>query len=242
METKTRPFAATPTRRRSVRLLAAAAAMTLVAGITWATTANAAGGPNLSLGKTPSASSTNGPYVAANLNDGNQASYWESVNNSFPQWAQIDLGSEQSIDQVVLKLPAGWGARTQTLSVQGSTNGSGFATIVSSAAYTFDPGSANTVTINFTAFTTRSVRVNSTANTGWIAAQLSELEIYGAAGGSGNLAAGRPTAESAHADVYGAGNVVDGNQASYWESVNNAFPQWVQVDLGSSVSVNRVVL
>ena len=28
-----------------------------------------------------------------------------------------DLGSTVSIDQVVLKLPAGWGERTQTLSV-----------------------------------------------------------------------------------------------------------------------------
>jgi Alpha-1,3-glucanase catalytic domain D2/Alpha-1,3-glucanase catalytic domain D1/NedA-like, galactose-binding domain/CARDB len=231
------------TSKRPVRLAAASLALTLIAALTWAATANAAGGPNLSLGKTATASSTNGPYVTGNLNDGNQASYWESTNNAFPQWAQIDLGSDQSIDQVVLRLPTGWGARTQTLTLQGSSNGSGFATIVSSATYTFNPSSANTVTINFTAFTTRYVRVNITANTGWSAAQLSELEIYGTAtSGSGNLAAGRPTAESGHADVYQSGNVVDGNQGTYWESVNNAFPQWVQVDLGSSVSVNRVVL
>ena len=38
------------------------------------------------------------------------------------------------------------------------------------------------------------------------------------------------------------GNANDGNQATYWESTNNAFPQWIQVDLGAAVSVNRVVL
>src|SRR5690606_12579233 len=140
--------------------------------------------------------------------------------------------SEQSIDQVVLKLPAGWESRTQTLSIQGSTNGSGFVTIVSSAAYTFNPSTGNTVTINFTAYSTRYVRVHITANTGWPAAQLSELEVYGAQqSGGGNLAAGRPTAESGHADVYPSANIVDGNQTTYWESANNAFPQWAQVDL-----------
>ena len=229
--------------KRTVRLVAASVVMTLVATVTWAATAHAAGGPNLSLGRTATTSSSNGPYVAGNLNDGNQATYWESANQGFPQWAQVDLGSEQSIDQVVLKLPTGWEARTQTLSIQGSSNGSGFATIVSSATYTFNPASGNTVTITFTPYTTRYVRVHITANTGWPAGQLSELEVYGAGpAGSGNLAAGRPTAESGHADVYPSANAVDGNQATYWESVNNAFPQWIQVDLGSSVSINRVVL
>ena len=57
-----------------------------------------------------------------------------------------------------------------------------------------------------------------------------------------NLAAGKPTAESSHAQVYGSGNAVDGNASSYWESANNAFPQWVQVDLGAATAVSRVVV
>src|SRR5262245_39892372 len=121
-----KPNIGPPTRRNPVRLVAAAAALTVVAAITWASTANAAGGPNLSLGKTATASSTNGPYTAGNLTDGNPATYWESTNNSFPQWAQIDLGASTSIDQVVLKLPSGWETRTQTLSIDGSANGSTF--------------------------------------------------------------------------------------------------------------------
>jgi hypothetical protein len=57
-----------------------------------------------------------------------------------------------------------------------------------------------------------------------------------------NLALGRPTFESGHADVYGSGNTTDGNANTYWESANNAFPQWVTIDLGSVQTVSRVVV
>jgi hypothetical protein len=57
-----------------------------------------------------------------------------------------------------------------------------------------------------------------------------------------NLAAGRPTSESSHVDVYGSGNAVDGNPSTYWESANHAFPQSLTVDLGSVRAVSRVVL
>jgi len=202
----------------------------------------AAAGTNLAAGKAVSASSANGQYTAANLNDGNQDTYWESANGTFPQWAQIDLGASTSINQVVLKLPASWGARTQTLSVQGSTDNSTFSTIVASAGYSFDPNSANAVTINFGATSTRYVRVNVTANTGWTAAQISEFEIYGTTATSANLALGKTMSASGVSQTYAASNANDGNQSSYWESTNNAFPQWLRVDLGASVAVNKVVL
>ncbi|MET9343417.1 discoidin domain-containing protein [Nonomuraea sp. NPDC003804] len=48
--------------------------------------------------------------------------------------------------------------------------------------------------------------------------------------------------ESSHTDVYPAANADEGNQATYGESADNAFPQWIQVDLGSPVSVDQVVL
>ena len=140
---------------------------------------SAAGGPNLALSKTATASGYADVYVASNVNDGSQSTYWESANNAFPQWLQIDLGASANIDQIVLKLPSGWGARTQTLSVQGSTNGSSFTTIVNSAGYSFNPSTGNTVTINFAETAARYVRLSFTANTGWQAGQLSEFEIYG---------------------------------------------------------------
>ncbi|HEV7711186.1 MAG TPA: discoidin domain-containing protein, partial [Asanoa sp.] len=229
-------------RRSRLRVVVATAVAAALVTMGWQVPASAAGGPNLALGKTASASSTNNGFATGNLNDGNAGSYWES-SGALPQWAQIDLGASTSIDQVVLKLPSGWGARSQTVTLQGSTNGSTFSTVVGAASYAFNPASGNAVTINFTATSIRYVRASIGANTGWSAAQLSELEVYGAGGtGTGNLAQGKSTAESGHSDVYGSGNVVDGNQGSYWESTNNSFPEWVQVDLGSTQAVNRVVL
>ncbi len=57
-----------------------------------------------------------------------------------------------------------------------------------------------------------------------------------------NLAAGRSVSASGSHPEYGTGNATDGNQATYWESTNHAFPQWIQVDLGSARSIDQVVL
>jgi hypothetical protein len=112
--------------------------------------------------------------------DGNSSSYWESANNAFPQWLQVDLGATTAVSRIVLKLPppSAWGTRTQTLSVQGSTNGSSFSTVAGSAGYTFNPATGNTVTITFAATSQRYLRLNFTGNTGWPAGQVSEFEIY----------------------------------------------------------------
>jgi hypothetical protein len=303
---------------------------------------------NVAAGAPASASSTNGAFVASNMTDTDPSTYWESTNGVFPQWAQVDLGQNYSVGKVVLKLPPSWGARTETLSLSGSTDGSTFSTIAGSAGYLFDPNAnGNTVTITFNATTARYVRATVTANSGWSAGQVSDFEVFPAAGGSAvlsasptsltfgsqavnttsaaqtvtvtnagtasvtvssvtttgdflqtntcgtpvpvggsctvgvsfrptasgtrtgsvsvasnasntptviastgtgasttntNLAAGKATSESSHTDVYPSANVTDGNPSTYWESVNNAFPQWVQVDLGSAQSAGRVVL
>ncbi|MEV1328080.1 discoidin domain-containing protein [Micromonospora costi] len=289
---------------------------------------------NLAAGRPATASSQNGPFVAGNAVDGDRGSYWEASNGVFPQWWQVDLGAGHPVNRLVLALPAGWETRTQTLSVQGSTDGATFTTLAPSAGIRFDPAAGNTATITLPGATARHVRVTVTGNTAWPAAQLAQVEVYAATGtptpptAPGNLtvtgrtatsvslawsasidtdgvagyqvrqggqtvasvtgtsatvtglspattytftvvaldtagavsppsaavtattdpaartdlARGRPTAESSHTQAYGSANVVDGNPDSYWESANNAFPQWVQVDLGAATTVGRVVL
>ncbi|WP_339292239.1 discoidin domain-containing protein [Paenibacillus sp. FSL W8-0187] len=137
---------------------------------------------NLAAGKNMTASSYNQTYVAGNANDSNQATYWESNNNAFPQWLQVDLDGSYNVNKVILKLPAsGWETRSQTLTVQASSNGSTFINLASSAAYTFNPADGNKVTINLTAQSARYVRLLFTANTEWPAGQISEFEVYGQA-------------------------------------------------------------
>jgi hypothetical protein len=136
--------------------------------------------PNLAQGQPATSSGYTQSYAPANAVDGNTSSYWESTDNSFPQWIQVDLGSATKVGRLVLDLPpsSAWAARTQILSVSGSTDGSTFSTVVPSATYTFNPSSGNTVTITFTAATTRYLRLTFTANSGWAAGQLSELQAY----------------------------------------------------------------
>ncbi|GAA1687996.1 CARDB domain-containing protein [Kribbella yunnanensis] len=165
------------------RLLTALLAATLATSalVPQAPSASAAvlAGPNLAAGKAAAASSVTQSYVASNVTDGNQGTYWESANNAFPQWVQVDLGSSIATNQVVLKLPtSGWGARNQTIAVQGSTDGQNFNDLSAAASRAFNPPT-NTVTIDYGNATVRYVRIHVTANTGWPAGQLSELEVYG---------------------------------------------------------------
>lgn len=121
-------------------------------------------------------------YTPAKAVDGDAATYWESTNNAFPQSITVDLGKTEAVRRLVLKLPppAAWGPRTQTLSVHGSADGTTYSTLAESKDYRFDPASGNKVTITLPASTPdiRHLRLRVTANTGWPAAQFSEVEAY----------------------------------------------------------------
>ncbi|GIG68154.1 discoidin domain-containing protein [Phytomonospora endophytica] len=184
------------------------------------------------------ASSVTDAHPAAHLTDGDRSTYWESASGRLPQWATVDLGTVKRVDRVTLELPGKFDARTQTLAVQGSLDGGGYATIAGSAEYTFDPA----VTIEFPATLARYVRIHVTANSAGSTAQLAELVVGEVLAAGPNLALGKTMTEKSHTDVYPAGNANDGRQDTYWESANNAFPQWIQVDLGAAVGVNQVVL
>ncbi|WTE74830.1 discoidin domain-containing protein [Streptomyces sp. NBC_01615] len=136
---------------------------------------------NLAKGRPATATGSQDVYTPGKAVDGDANSYWESTNNAFPQALTIDLGSAQAVRRLVLKLPpsSAWGARTQTLSVLGSADGSAYSTVVASAGYRFDPATGNTVTVTLPSSTSlRFLRLDVTANTGWPAGQFSEVEAY----------------------------------------------------------------
>jgi hypothetical protein len=121
-------------------------------------------------------------YVAANANDGNASTYWESTDGVWPSTLTVDLGSTQTLGTTGLDLPplTVWQTRTQTLSILGSNDDSTWTTIVASATYTWNPATGNTVTIGFPSGTAyRYVRLDFTANSVQNGAQVSEWQIYG---------------------------------------------------------------
>ncbi|MFG2525791.1 discoidin domain-containing protein [Streptomyces sp. NPDC048527] len=143
-------------------------------------TAAAPAGGNLALGGTADASGHTQDYVPANAVDREANTYWESTDNAFPQWFQVKLRQNSPVGRIVMKLPPypAWGARTQTITIQGSTDGSTWTTLAGSAGYTFDPSSGNAATATFSAATVRYLRLTFTANTGWPAGQLSRLQAF----------------------------------------------------------------
>jgi hypothetical protein len=139
-------------------------------------------GRNLAKGRPATATGSADVYTPAKAVDGDPATYWESTNNAFPQSITVDLGKTEAVRRLVLKLPppAVWGARTQTLSVLGSADGTTYTTLADAKDYRFDPASGNKVTVTLPGSTpnVRHLRLRVTANTGWPAAQFSEVEAY----------------------------------------------------------------
>ncbi|MGW7616537.1 discoidin domain-containing protein [Streptomyces antimycoticus] len=209
--------------------------------------AHAADGANLALGRPVTASGAHGSYPASNITDGSQSSYWEGPTGSFPQWVQVDLGNKADIDEVVLKLPASWESRTEGVRVQASADGQNFTTVVADAHKDFSPSSGNTVALDVTA-EARYVRVQVTGNTGWNAAQLSEVEVRGEAGGEDpgdppagtNLALRKPIEASSTTQNYVASNANDGSTSSYWEASGQS--STLTAKLGADADLTGVVV
>ncbi|OLZ70400.1 mycodextranase [Streptomyces sp. IMTB 2501] len=136
---------------------------------------------NLAKGRPASATGSQDVYTPGKAVDGDANSYWESTNNAFPQSWTVDLGSSYAVRRLVLKLPpsSAWGARTQTITVLGSSDGSNYSTVVGTQGYRFDPATGNTATVPLPSGTgLRYLRLAVSANTGWPAGQFSEVEAY----------------------------------------------------------------
>ncbi|MFI1363888.1 galactose-binding domain-containing protein [Streptomyces griseochromogenes] len=136
---------------------------------------------NLAKGRPATATGSQDVYTPGKAVDGDAGSYWESANNAFPQSWTTDLGSSYAVRRLVLKLPPSpaWGARTQTITVLGSTDGSNYSTVVGSQGYRFDPATGNTATVALPDGTgLRHLRLTVSANSGWPAGQFSEVEAY----------------------------------------------------------------
>ncbi|RKN37872.1 discoidin domain-containing protein [Streptomyces hoynatensis] len=138
-------------------------------------------GRNLAAHRPVTVSSHTDVYSGSLAVDGDAASYWESANNSFPQSLTVDLGQQFEVGRLVLRLPpsAAWQSRTQTLTIQGGATADALTELVPQRTYAFDPAAGNQVTQALPDGTqVRYLRLTFTANTGWPAAQLSELEAY----------------------------------------------------------------
>ncbi|WP_433044070.1 discoidin domain-containing protein [Dactylosporangium sp. CS-033363] len=135
---------------------------------------------NLAGGRATRDSGHTQAYGSGNVTDPDAMTYWESRNNAFPQWVQVDLGAPAEVRRAVLRLPpsASWPARTQRVEILGSGDDKTFTTLVGAATYAFDNGSGQRVTVTLPGTACRYVRLVFTANSAQPAGQLSALELY----------------------------------------------------------------
>ncbi len=134
---------------------------------------------NLALTATASADNTLAGFPASNVNDGNQATYWQAANST----GQLTLALAESapVDRVVVELPQGWGDRDQTIEVDGSTDGSTWTTLAASASYLFSANNAdgnNVVTISIPSTSVSYLRLDISNNTVQGAPQIAEFEAF----------------------------------------------------------------
>ncbi len=185
---------------------------------------------NLALYRPVTVSSTEtSDFPGSAATDGDNGSRWSSSYVD-PSWIRVDLGSVAAISRVVLRWETAYGRAYQ---IQTSTDGSTWTSIYSTT--TGDGGVDDLTGLRGTG---RYIRMYGTARGTGYGYSLWEFEVYGGL----NLAQGRPVTVSSTETVNFPGPyAVDGNPSTRWSSLY-VDPSWIQVDLGSTVSLSRVVL
>jgi hypothetical protein len=191
-------------------------------------------GTNIAQGKPTTASSTENANTGASLaTDGNTGTRWSSA-FSDPQWLQVDLGQTYSVTSVNLNWEA---AYAKAFQLQTSADGTNWTSIYSTTTGT---GGNQTLSVSGTG---RYIRMYGTQRATAYGYSLWELGVQGTpATTSALLSQGKPTtASSTENSGTGAALATDGNTGTRWSSAFSD-PQWLQVDLGGTHSINKVVL
>ncbi|HJY58326.1 MAG TPA: discoidin domain-containing protein, partial [Streptosporangiaceae bacterium] len=127
------------------------------------------GTTNIALHQPTTASSIQGPsWPASNATDGNLSTRWSSA-FSDPQWLEVDLGSTQSICQVVIHWET---AYAKAFQIQTSTDNSTWTTI-----YSTTTGTGGTQTLNITG-SGRYIRMYGTARATQYGYSIYEFQVY----------------------------------------------------------------
>ena len=166
---------------------------------------------------------------ASYAGDGDPFTRWSSE-FSDSQFIQVDLGENTPFDRIVLRWET---ARAAEYEIHVSSDGEDWSTLRRVAA------SGDVDDLSGFEGSARYVRMQGLRRATHWGYSLFEFEVYR---DGINIAAGRPmTASSAEHTVFAAAFAVDGDPSTRWMS-EFADEQWLAVDLGSTVALDRVVL
>ncbi|MDR3033935.1 MAG: beta-1,3-glucanase family protein [Kitasatospora sp.] len=152
-----------------------------------------AAGTLLSQGRPATASSTeNAGTPASAAVDGNTGTRWSSA-AADPQWIQVDLGSSQTVSQVVLQWETAYAKAYQ---VQVSDDGTNWTSV-----YSTTTGTGGTETLNVSG-TGRYVRVYGTQRATQYGYSLWEFQVFTATGGSNSPSPSPSSSSTPPADPF----------------------------------------
>lgn len=199
-------------------------------------------GVDLALHAPVTASSTAGDDLGpARATDGDSGTRWSSAYED-DQWIRVDLGARQSFDRVDLLWEQAYAA---TYAVQVSDDDDTWTDVAhvdnTAVPLLFNRGDASLRTHDFAAATARFVRIAcGLRQTSW-GNSLWSLAVTGSGNPGTDLARhGRPTASSEEPD-HPAAHATDGDSGTRWSSRAEDH-QWIQVDLGSRRTFDRVAV
>jgi probable HAF family extracellular repeat protein len=166
---------------------------------------------------------------ASHAADGDPFSRWSSE-FSDAQFIQVDLGQDTAFDRIVLRWES---ARAAEYEIQGSSDGETWSALRRVTA------SGNVDDLFDVGASARYVRMQGFRRATPWGYSLFEFEVYR---DGVNIAAGRAmTASSTERMVFPSTSAVDGDPSTRWSS-EFADAQWLAVDLGINVRLDRVVL
>ncbi|RKE23446.1 family 20 glycosylhydrolase [Streptomyces sp. TLI_171] len=168
---------------------------------------------NLARNRPTTASSTEtASFPAASATDGDGATRWSSA-YSDPQWLQVDLGSKQSVDRVVLRWEAAYGKSFQ---IQVSDDTTAWRTV-----YTTTTGAGGVQDLTGLAGSGRYIRMYATQRGTGYGYSLYEFEVYG-----GSLSGTHTLTASGKALDDPASSTTSGTQLITWTPHGGPNQQW----------------
>lgn len=209
------------------------------------------GSTNMALNRPATASSAETTASSASAAvDGNSGTRWSSA-FSDPQWLQVDLGTSQTVCQVVLQWEAAYG---KTYQIQVSSDANNWTTV-----YSTNTGAGGTETLNVSG-TGRYIRLYGTQRATQYGYSLWEFQVYAGSGsvtptptpGGGDAllsykksAVASSSQNNANCSGCTPDKVTDYDPATRWATSDTTGwvdPGWIYIDLGATASIHKVVL
>lgn len=200
--------------------------------------------PNLAIGSKATASEPFSGFFAANVNDGNDKSYWVAADNdsASDRWVMIELEKLSEINMVVTKWDPNAAGTDYRLEI--SEDGETFTVIAEETGWESNGTDAGVKKITFEPVNAKFVRLAGLYNSITpYNMTLGEFEIYDAPEPV-NVALGKTATADCEATPGSMFHLTDGKLSNIWQCdmSDGHDTHWALVDLGEAVEINNVVI